>query len=306
MNIKSSSGIAILIILPWIAGAAVVAWGYHEYKTVFAPGRDKKQINSAASSSVATYANSVVVDNEASSLRVKLDEANKAHVLVIKSRDDIDDGVNGRIECARTMLGTDKTPTPAEVAAQIILQDAQQAIGRPLTDKEKTYWTNLAMPLIKGQQDALNEEQKQREIAAKAIAVRDAVQADSEKKDNIIQSQVAQLKDQTGKLVDSAKKTEILTSKVKEWADNEPGLWTRIKALGWLAGILSVLVVWYEIKRRGITGAVKDAVALTEHVKTIAVNAGHDPVELDKKVNDWWDGSSAKKLYDKTKEELRQ
>jgi hypothetical protein len=306
MNHNNIRAFAIVVVLPYLAGALLAGYAWHEYHVLFSAGRNKKGSDAAASAAVVTATNSVAVNNAMADLKAKFEDANKIHLDVIKARDAIDDGVNGRIECAKVMLATDNTPTPAEVATQIMLQDAQNAIGRPLTAKERAYWTDLALPLIKGQRDALNEAARQRQIAAKAIAARDAVQADSAQKDKIIQSQANQLTVQTGQLVASARQTENLTAKVKEWADQEPGLWARIKALCWLVAILGAVLVWYEIKRKGLGGALKDAVALCEHTKSLAVQGVNSMEEIDKRVDYWWENSPSRKLYETAKKDLRQ
>lgn len=275
------AAIAVVMVLSFVA--------YQGYR-IIAPGRNTKKADQVAASAATAQAQTVTVDQQAQAVKVAVDAATEAHKAVVAARDAIDDGVNGRIESARAMLATDKEPTAAETAALIMLSDAQTALGRKLTDAEKAYWTKLAIPLIERQQAALAEAQKQREIAANAIAVRDAVQAESAKKDTIITTQASALTVETKKSVETARVNTKLANQNKAWADDAETLGDRIKALGWLSVTLAVLAAGVAIKLLGWKRFSEDMVALQAHTETLAVAAGHDANDLGGKIKDWWAG----------------
>ena len=285
---------------------ALAAFAWREYSTVFAPGRNKKQIDQTAQVANQTAQQAVVVHASAEELKAVADASAAAHLAVIANRDAIDDGVNGRIECAKAMLATDKNPTAAEVAAQIMLDDAQAALGRELTDKERAFWTKLSVPLIQRQQEALAEAQRQREIAENAIAARDATQAESLGKDKLLGAQATTIEKKSGQLVTYATKNASLTAQVKQWADQEPDLWARIEALCILVVLLVGGLIWYEIHRRGVDGALKDAVSLKEAVQTEATKLGADATALHQNVDAWWESDpKGKAAFDAVKAKLR-
>lgn len=284
---KSTRGVVDLAAL---AVALVVGFVAVQAYRVFAPGRNTKKADQVATSAATVQAQTVTVDQQAQAVKQAVDAATDAHKAVVAARDAIDDGVNGRIESAKTMLATDKEPTAAEVAAQIMLDDAQAALGRKLSDADRAYWTKLAIPLIQRQQDALAEAAKQREIAAQAIATRDAVQAESSKKDAVITTQAKELTARTHKATETARVNVKLANQNKAWADDAESWQDRLKAAGWLIVALVAVAAFIAWRLLGSVRFGQDMVALQAHTESIAVEAGHDAGALAAKVKEWWAG----------------
>jgi len=292
----NTRGAVPLIILAYMGITALLGYaGYKGYQAI-APGRNKDKADAAAVAAVQTQSQATTVKAVADAVEVANKQSAAAHVAVVAARDAIDDGVNGRIECAKTMLATDKDPTAAEAAALIMLDDAQKALGRELTPAERTYWTKLAVPIIQKQQEALAEAQKQREIAAKAIAVRDAVQEESAKKDVVMIAQGSTIKEQAGKLVVSATRSAKLNNEIKAWADDSLSAWQRVQALGCSVGILAVVAGLILIKCVGFRTALHDAVGLAEHIKDTAIEGGHDAAAMAASIKTWWGGDKNEKV----------
>ena len=104
-----------------------------------------------------------------------------------------------------------------------------------------------------------------------------------------------------------AVKSATLTAAVKSWADKEPGLWMRIKALGGLLAVAVILLIIYEIHRRGVDGTLKDSVALGEHLKAGLVAVTNDAPAVEAKIATWWgDAKADAAKLEAVKQTLRQ
>ena len=303
---KNTRGIAFVAVLPWIAGLALAAFGYHEYATLFAPGRNKAKSDQAATAAALTSTQAVTVSAGADAVKVAVDRVTVEHAAVIAKRDAINLNVAGFIEGARQAVAADPNPSDADLVAAALLDSATAAIGQPLTIEQRAVWTKTVSALISKNAEAKARIAKMTLDAAALRASLDATQAHAKAAD----AQAATLADQVAanakELTASAVKTAGLTADIKKWADNEPNMLARIKALGGLAAVLLIGLVWYEIKRRGLTGAVHDAVALKEHIQTTAATLGADAEKLKQSAETWWaDAPKDKTVFDKLKSDLR-
>ena len=307
MNIRSNRGainfVAIGIIL--LAGFA-----YREYATVFAPGRNKKKADAAASAAVVANQQAVVVKDDAAAVKAAVDESAKDHAAVIAKRDAVDDNAKGFSYAAHAVLVAEANPTPGVQLATTLTDSAYLALGANLSPQQKAVWdsmlaTNKADKAAIAARDARIEQ-----MTADAVtmyATIEATQAHAKASDEHSTVLASQLAVKTKELVKTTGLAATLTGQVKAWADKEPDWIARIKALGILCALLVVGLVWYEIRRRGLTGAVADAVALKEHVQTTAVAVGADATKLEQSVKDWW-GDATKDLakFNAVKAKLRQ
>jgi len=290
-----------------VGGLGAGAFCVHEYKTLFASGRNKKGADTAAAAAQSTQTQAVVVKDSAADVAAAVAKSTSEHAAVIATRDAIDQNAAGFIEGAKDAVKSDAAPTQAEIIALVMLDSASDSLGCPLTPKQRKMWMDTVGGLIA--KNAYTEEQlaKQTEDAKALRAGLDATQAHAKAADDTSMALTVQLSAKATELVREAKKSSDLAADNKKWADNEPGLWAKIKALCWLLGIAVALLVWYEIKRKGLTGALQDAVALKEHTHTVAVALGADATKLKEETEKWWDGDpKAKAIFEAVKTDLRQ
>jgi hypothetical protein len=289
-----------------VGGLGAGAFCVHEYKTLFASGRNKKGADTAAAAAQTTQAQAVIVKDSAADVAYAVAKSTAEHAVVIATRDAIDQNAAGFIEGAKDAVQSDPTPTQAEIIALVMLDSASDSLGQPLTLKQKKAWMETVGGLIAKNADTEAKLAKQTSDAIALRASLDATQAHAKAADDTSVALTAQLSAKATELVNEAKKSSDLAAKNKEWADNEPSLWARIKALCWLLGIAVAGLVYYEIKRKGLTGTLHDAVALAEHTKTIAVTATNDAPAIEAKIDAWWgDAKADAKKIEAVKQTLR-
>jgi len=296
--------VPILILVYLVGGLGVGAFCVHEYNTLFASGRNKKGADTAATAAQTTQTQSVVVKDSAADVAAAVAKSTSEHAAVIATRDAIDQNAAGFIEGAKDAVKSDAAPTQAEIIALVMLDSASDSLGCPLTPKQRKMWMDTVGGLIA--KNAYTEEQlaKQTEDAKALRAGLDATQAHAKAADDTSMALTVQLSAKATELVREAKKSSDLAADNKKWADNGPA---KINALCWLLCIAVALLVWYEIKRKGLTGALQDAVALKEHTHTVAVALGADATKLKEETEKWWDGDpKAKAIFEAVKTDLRQ
>jgi hypothetical protein len=166
-----------------------------------------------------------------------------------------------------------------------------------LTPAEAEKFAKLAAGLLakNAAQRAELDRMKAEAIATQATlaAVHEhAVAADAQ-----AQKLSGQLTVQTKTLTAAAGTAAKLTQQNKAWADNEEGLWDRIKALGGLAAALLLIALLLGFKFLGVKQTLTDTVAAGEYLKTQAIAAGHNAEELEAKLHTWWEGSKGEAVW---------
>lgn len=295
-----------MAVLPWVAGAALAAFGYHEYSTIFAPGRNKKGADAAAVASAETDAQAKVASERAAAVAAAIEKARGEHAASEAKHDAVDAAASGFVAGATIALQADPSPTPAEQAALALLGSASSTLGQPLTPDQRAMWVRTVGGLIAQNAEAKAALAAQTSAAIALRASLDATVKHAAASDAHASELAGQLEETNAALAATAAHAADLTSQAKAWADHEPDLLARIKALGGLIGVMLIGLVWYEIKRKGLTGALHDAVALKEHVQMQASALGADPEKLKAAAETWWaDDPKAKTFFDKTKCALR-
>lgn len=290
-------GIANLVLIAAIALGAVVVY---EWNTLFAGGRNKSVADKTAAAATQTSQQAAVVAITAKDLQKAVNAAVSAAVAEEKNHQAIEANAAGFSYAANTALLSESNPSPRVQLATKLTDSAFKALGAKLPPEQKMIWDAL---LAARDDDKAAIAARDAKITAMTIdAVRvagtlDATVARATQAEATVKTQSATIVTQTTDLKTEAVKSAALAEQNKSWADREPGLWARIKALCVLSVLLVIGLVAYEIHRRGITGALKDAVALAEHTKAIAVAAGADAPAVEAKIAGWW-GDAHKDLAD--------
>ena len=293
MNIYSTRAIAFIVLLPWLAGAGLAVFGYHEYRTLFAAGRDKAQIQQAAAAANATAQQADVAKAQAAAVAAAVAQAQADHSAVITGHVSVEKAASGFVEGAKIALTSDPVSTPAGQAALALLESASSTLGQPLTPEQKAVWVKTVGGLIAQNAQARADLAAQ---TAAAVALRASLDTETEHavaSDAHATQLAGQLQQTNSTLATTAAHAATLTEQVKAWANNEPNLWARIKALGGLCSVLAIGLVCYEIHRRGITGTLHDAVALGENLKAGLVTATNDAPAVEAKIATWWGDAKA-------------
>ena len=290
---KSNRGAAFLLYVGYLGIAALVAFGVHEYGVLTSPDRNKKGADAAAFAAALTETQAKAAVAQAQAVKVAVAQAQTDHAAVVDTYVSIEKSASGFVEGAKIALASDPVTTPSGQAALALLESASATLGQPLTYEQRQVWISTVGGLIA--QNAKAREDLAAQTAA-AVALRAslaATTAHAEASDAHATVLAGQLATTNTVLAATATKAATLTEQVKAWADNEPNLWARIKALGGLCVVLAIGLVCYEIHRRGITGTLKDSVALGEHLKAGLVTATNDAPAVEAKIATWWGEAKA-------------
>lgn len=284
----------------------LVSFGVYEYKTVFAPGRNKAKTDQAAVAAAATAQQAAAVNGDAAAVKVAVAQATADHAVVIAKRDEIDRNAAGFIEGARQAISANPEPSDADIVAIGLLDSATASLGQPLTAEQKAVWTKTVSALIAKNAAAQAKIAQMTTDAAALRASLNATQEHAKASDAQAQTLSAQLAANAKELTATATQAATLTADVKRWADKEPDMWARLKAALVLVVLLIGGIAWYEIKRKGLSGALQDAVALKEHVETTAAKLGADAQALKQSADEWWaDDPKARRIFEDAKAKLR-
>ena len=288
----------------------LAGYAWHQYSTVFAPGRDKKKADAAAAAAVVAQQQAVVIKDDAAAVKAAVAQSTADHVAVIAKRDVIDQNSEGFSYAAHSVLLAEPNPTPGVKLATTLTDSAYAALGANLSPEQKAVWDSMLAAHKDDKAAIAARDAKISQMTADAIAMYgslEATQAHAKASDEHSTVLAGQLAVKTTELVKTTGLAATLTGQVKAWADKEPDWIARIKALGILCGLLAVGLIWYEIRRRGLAGALTDAVALKEHVQATAVTLGADATKLEQSAAGWW-GDATKDLakFNAVKAKLRQ
>lgn len=300
---KSTRGVIDLVLL---AVLALGAWGYHEYTTVFAPGRNKAKADQAAAVAATSGQQATNLQQGAGAVQTAVETVKSDHAREIAGRDAADKAAGENLAMIKAALESELAPTPAEIVALGYADAAEIAIGQRFTAEQRAAYVKRVAPLIKD----LSLAKEAIALAKLDAAAKDAAITELRERSVASESTATaatnNLKAEADAHVATAGKAAELTASNKAWADHEPDMLARIKALGGLVLVLVIGLVWYEIHRRGLAGAVQDAVALKEHVVATAVTLGADAEKLKQSTETWWaDDPKAKRLFDAAKAKLR-
>jgi hypothetical protein len=294
------------ITLGTLAVLGVLAAGGWLVHKVFQPGRNKEVAVQAAQAAAVADALARAEKDKVEAVAAATAKAQEQHARERALQNQIAANASGFVEGAKIALQTNPAPTHAEVVAIGLLESAGTALGQPLTAQQREVWTRTVAGLIARNAEAEAQVQRLTQEAATARAALGEVRARADAADKNVSALTKQLSEHTDKLVESTVKAADLTAQNKQWADGEQNLWGRMKALIILAALLATVLIFLSLKYRGVSSTVKDAVALGEHVKGLAVKAGHGAKELEDEIQTWWEGDkNAAAKYDKTKSQLR-
>ena len=305
-SFRSIRGFAFLVLLPYIAGGGVVLWAAHEYGVLFAPGRNKTVAEQSAAVAAQASSQAATVKLGADEVHAAVAAAAAEHAAVLAKRDAIDQNAAGFIEGARQAIAADPSPSDADQVAATLLDSATAAIGQPLTTEQRAVWSKTVAGLIAKNAVAQARIAQMTSDAAALRASLDATQAHAKASDDHVTTLSGQLATAAKDLTATTAKAADLTAANKAWADKEPDITARIHALLWLLALTAGLLVWYEIKRRGLTGLHQDAVAYSDKAVAAATATGDEATKLKSELAVWWaDDPAAKQLYDAAKAKLR-
>ena len=300
---NTRSGVASIVVIAAIAFVAVV--GY-EWNTVFANGRNKSVADKTAAAADKASIQAAQAKVQADAVAVAVAQAQADHAKAEAIHIAVDSAASGFVEGATIALQSEIAPTPAELAASALLESASSTLGQPLTAAQRAVWVKTVGELIAQNAKARADLAVQTAAAVALRASLDATTAHAQASDANAASLAGQLDKTNTTLAATTAKSATLAEANKSWADRELGLWARIKALCWLVGLLVVGLVAYEIHRRGVTGALKDAVALKEHIQTAAVTVGADATALKATVEGWWgEAKTDRAKFEAVKQKLR-
>lgn len=299
-NRKGEVSVAVLAVLGVLAAGG---WLVHK---VTEGGRNKQVAVKAAQAAAVADALARAEKDKVEAVAAATAKAAEEHARERQLRDQIVANASGFVEGAKLALRTNAQPTHAEVVALGLLESASTALGSPLTEQQRQVWTKTVAGLIAKNAEAEEQVRRLTQEAATARAALSEVRARADAADRNVSELTKQLNEHSQKLVQTAEKAADLTAKNKAWADGEVNLWGRLKALGLLAGLLAVVIIFLSLKYRGVSSTAKDAVALGEHLKGLATKAGHSAKELEDEIRTWWEGDkSGEAKYAKTKSQLR-
>jgi len=302
-SFRSIRGVVDLALLAVIA---LAAFAYHEYSTLLAPGRNKAVAEQSAAVAAQASSQAATVKLGADEVHAAVAAAAAEHAAVLAKRDAIDQNAAGFIEGARQAIAADPSPSDADQVAATLLDSATAAIGQPLTTEQRAVWSKTVAGLI-----AKNVAQQARiaQMTTDAVAMRaslGAEQAHSKASDDHITTLSGQLATTAKDLTATTAKAADLTASNQAWADKEPDNVARFHALLWLLALAAGALLWYEIKRRGLTGLRDDAVAFSDKAVVAATATGDEAARLKTELAAWWaDDPKAKQLYDAAKAKLR-
>lgn len=290
-----------------LAVLGVLAAGGWLYSKVTQPGRNKVVATEAAQAAAVAAVQAQAEKDKADAVAAATAKAAEEHARERALRDQIAANASGFVEGAKIALQTNPVPTQSELVAIGLLESAGTALGQPLTPTQRAVWTRTVAGLIARNVEAEEQVRRLTREAGEARAALGEVRARADAADKNISVLAKQLTEHSAELAQNAGKAAKLTAENKLWADGEQTLWGRLKALAALAVLLVLVIVVISLRYRGISSTVKDAVALGEHVKNIAVKAGHDAQEIETAISSWWeDDKRAKNNYTKIKAQLRQ
>ena len=300
---KSNHGVAQAVV--FIAIGAVAVIGYLWVK-VFEPGRNKTVADkSAAAASVsaqeATQAKAQVVE-----LAGALQAEKQAHADEVKAHRDTEGKAASYVEASTSALQSDPNLTPAAQAALQLNSLASTVLGGGTLPPDQM--RTLVAGLIKQTAEAKKAADDAHLDALATHAKLETTAADSAAKDQHIDTLTTQLSAKSTDLAAHTALSAKLTAENKTWADGEQNWRGRMKAAGALLAVAVVGLIWYEVRRRGLTGTLQDAVALKEHIQTTAANlAPAVTADLQKAESAWW-GTEAKAqaAFNTVKNQLRQ
>lgn len=292
---------ATVLLVVGIFGAG--AWGWYKLTE---PGRNKKIATQAAHVAALADAQAKAEHEKTLAVQAATQKAAEEHARERRLRDQIDANASGFVEGAKIALATNQTPTQAELVAMGLLESASTALGQPLTDQQRQVWTKTVAGLIVRNAES---EAKVAQLTKEAGEVRAAlgeVRARADAADGHVAKLTHQLSEHAKELVKTTGQAAELTAENKAWAQGEQNLWGRFKALFGLILLLAGVLIFLSLRYRGVSATLKDAVALGEHLKTVAVDAGRDVKEVEDKVAAWWENDEAAKArLNKIKSQLR-
>lgn len=302
---KTNSRAFVIPAVVYVA-AGLIAIGGWAYVKVFEPGRNKAVATAAATAAADAETKAKQAREQAEAVDKAVAAATADHQKVVAQRDQIDQNTSGFIEGAKIAIQADPAPSDADVVALGLLDSAGQALGQPLTPQQRAFWMKTVSDLIAKNAEAKAKVAQLTKEAAEARAALGEVQAHATASDAHAKVLCDQLATKSKELVESTAKSATLTAENKQWADGEQTLWGRIKALGILAIVLAVIGLAISIKLLGVQGTAKDAVALGEHLKSLALTGVKDASELEQKISAWWENDkSAQAAVNKIKSTLR-
>lgn len=300
-SIRAEIAVATILLIVGVFGAGGFGW----YK-ITEPARNKKAVARSAQAAAATEAQARAELEKVAAVAAAAAKAAQEHAQERQLRDTIDRNASGFVEGAKIALQTNPTPTQAEIVAIGLLDSAGQALGQPLTAQQREVWTKTVAGLIARNVEAEQRVQQLTKDAAEARAALGEVRARAQAADNNVSILTKQLDEHTRELVKTAAKAADLTAKNKLWADGEQTLWGRLKAVGFVSFLLLAVATFLSLRYRGMSSTVKDAVALGEHMKKLAIDAGQDAKKLEEQVSDWWENdTNAEAKFAKIKSQLR-
>lgn len=299
-NRRAEITLGVLAVLGVLAAGG---WFIHK---VLEPGRNKKIATQAAEASALADAQARAELEKAKAVLQATQKAAEEHARERSLRDQIDNNASGFVEGAKIALSTNATPTHAEIVAIGLLESASTALGQPLTADQRQVWTKTVAGLIARNADAEAKVAQLTKEAAEARAALGEVRARADAADTHVGVLTQELSKNANELVKTTGRAADLSAENKAWAQGEQTLWGRLKALALVAVFLVGVLIFLSLRYRGVSSTMKDAVALGEHLKEVAIKAGHQTEELEKDIRNWWENDKqAEAKYAKTKLQLR-
>ncbi len=288
MRPKSARALAVVVLLPYLAAAALAGSGLWQWKKLTAPGRNTKTATAAAAKADLAKTQADQVAAQADAVKAAVAQAGTAHQAEVATHRAIENNAAVFVEASTQVLKSDPSPSTETIIAIDLNDAAAAALGVHLSPEQ----LRIVSTLIKKNREASEEIAK---LKGEAIATRarlDAVTAQATTADALAKDLIAKLDTSTHELTATATKAATLAESNKRWADDALSLWDRIKALGWLAVFLALFAFGTVWKLFGFRTALHDSVALGEFLKDHAFAAGHDAVNLEQKIHAWWEGDA--------------
>lgn len=265
-----------------------VCWAGVQLYRVFAPGRNKDKISQVAESANKTKDQATEVENIAKAVKTAVAVVAETHKNEIDAHKKVEHNAAGFVTAASEVLVTDLSDEA--MAAKELQQAALDALGETFTPEELARYSKLAKGLLAKNVEQRVELERLRTQAAVDRATIEATAERAKASEASAKLLAGQNAVQATNLVKTATVNAKLTNEVKTWADGAESAWDRVKALGWLSVAIGLVAVLFAIKFFGTKAVLTDVVALGEHVKAAAVEAGHDAGALEQKIHTWWEG----------------
>ncbi len=294
------TGLEVAVALVVLAGAGYL------YTQVFAPGRNKKGADRAATSADVAEQQAAQHKITAEAVAAAVKDISVTHAKELAVHEEMEHNAANFSAQARAVLQADPAPSEYTIVAIGLLDSVETSLGVQFTDAQRKAFVDRVVPLIKHNAEVEAALAKEKADAAAVAASRDAEHQRALAAETQGLALVATNSNQAKELAASTAKSSQLADANKAWADREQTLLGRLKAAAVLGVLLILVIGGISIKLFGVAKTRDNTVAFVEYMKKIALEGVKDATDLKTKMTAWYDGDiKAQAAVAKVKEKLR-